>query len=1440
MQKCNRFSCLLTYLSPWLTLSETILLLEVMAEFNSTATATMRINGREAHEELNRLKAHAKDLEDAIVKASNAGNKADLSKWKRELKKTRKEIQLCESATTGVENVMRRLDRATPKELNRTLSTLKRQLNDIERGSAAWNAQVQKIKAVKAELSSVNGEMREHQSLAERAMAGLDKWGMAIAGAMGAVAGVVMAGKKAVNAYAEMEQEEANVRKFTGMTAEQVGALNEEFKKMDTRSSREQLNQLAQEAGRLGKSSQEDVLGFVRAADKINVALDDLGEGATLTLSKLAGIFGDEDRLGTEKALLSIGSVINELSQNCAASAPYLAQFASRMGGVAAQAGMTSQQVMAFGAVLDSNNQALEASSTAVSQVIMRIYQDPAKYAKVAGMDVAKFTQQVKTDMNGALISLLETLNQAGSMDVLSPMFKDMGENGARAVAALSTLAGHINEVKDQQIVANQAFREATSIDKEYAVQNETAQAKLDKARKGFNELAVTLGEKLMPVMRYAISGTSAMMRAMLGVIRFVGENQVAILTVCSAIVAYHIAVRAATVETTLFTAAQKVNAVFNKIYAVTMSALSVLYYKFTGNVQKATAAQRLFNASIRLNPMGLLIAAVTAAIVVIGGLIKRMVDADKKQEQLRRDMERYKNSIRDISQATSQYAAEETKKLETLYKASQNHNLSMKERIAKVKELQKTYPSYFGKMTTEAILAGNAAKKYQELTEAIINAAKARAAADKIKENFKTIIELETANEQLKRNENQKTSKLKKSKARKAEARADQKYRKNTSGVMGGIVAEGLNVGGAFSTENDVLSDDVADRVEEALSSEISTLKTKQAGNKAKIKLLQESNNWLKKTYGVKDEQLVDQQPNVQPNINMPGNNAYGGGTSGGGNNTGHNTDNEQADKFAKVKAWKEKEEATNRIAYATGLKDYEQYTTDMERIEVEYNQRALDTVELTAQERLNLQAALAEAEKKLADETHGQNREQLEQQYAQQQADLKQAYIDGLLSLQAYNEATERAELSHMRVMRKFEKEGSKERLDIEKKYRDKLFEAQKKKHQDAKAQEEAHQKEMKAVWEKYAVPEREKNKEEYKRLLAMLIEVYETAKQALEAQGKDTSELDGQFQMAVRKLKGEFEEKGKKDEDESPMSFIELFKAEIVKAVNADSWNPKQKKGLIDTIDNVVSYATSAYQSLTQMMQLESEIQIATISKRYDAEISMAEGNTYKVNRLEKKKQQEVQRIKDKATKRQMAVQVAQALATTAEGAINGYTSAMKLPFPANVITAPLVAAMAIAAGMMQVATIKKQQQAATAQGYAEGGFTPKGPKDKEVGVVHAGEWVASQKLVQNAQARPLIDALEYAQRHNTMPTLQQADVSRSVTAPNVIAMNSGNNEGMAAVASALSQYAGTMKSLNERLDEPFTTVNTVTGDAGMKKAQEEYQQLMNNTKPKSQRK
>ena len=152
----------------------------------------------------------------------------------------------------------------------------------------------------------------------------------------------------------------------------------------------------------------------------------------------------------------------------------------------------------------------------------------------------------------------------------------------------------------------------------------------------------------------------------------------------------------------------------------------------------------------------------------------------------------------------------------------------------------------------------------------------------------------------------------------------------------------------------------------------------------------------------------------------------------------------------------------------------------------------------------------------------------------------------------------------------------------------------------------------------------------------------------------------------------------------------------------------------------------------------------------------------------------------------------------------------------------------------------------------EGYAKGGFTPKGSKFQEVGVVHAGEWVASQEMLANPVARPIIDALDYAQRTNTIGSLRADDVSRTIAPvaystpqqqqPIIVQQQS---DGLATAAivqntKAIQSYADTMKQLQQRLSEPFVTVNTVTGDTGIKQAQDEYSILMRNKTPKSRRK
>jgi chromosome segregation ATPase len=146
-----------------------------MSDYNSTATSTIYVNGKPAEAELQKLKQRASDLKDAIAAAAKAGDKADLRKLRGELTSTKREVKNVENAIHSCEVVMKRLDKATPKELNMALKQLKRELNDMERGTAAWDKQVAKIKRVKAELDSVNAEMKEHQGVLSRLNDGFNK-----------------------------------------------------------------------------------------------------------------------------------------------------------------------------------------------------------------------------------------------------------------------------------------------------------------------------------------------------------------------------------------------------------------------------------------------------------------------------------------------------------------------------------------------------------------------------------------------------------------------------------------------------------------------------------------------------------------------------------------------------------------------------------------------------------------------------------------------------------------------------------------------------------------------------------------------------------------------------------------------------------------------------------------------------------------------------------------------------------------------------------------------------------------------------------------------------------------------------------------------------------------------------------------------------------------
>lgn len=473
------------------------------------------------------------------------------------------------------------------KELGNRQRELNAILRNLDPSLPQWKQYNQQLKEVNARIRELRNEAKETQFSIAKLADGFNRYAAIGASVIASLTGVALTARKCVDEYAQMEEAQSQVIKYTGMTKEETEALNESFKQMDTRTPREELNRLAGEAGKLGISSRDQVLEFVEAADMINVALgEDLGEDAVKNIGKLSQMFGDGSRTLKED-MLAIGSAVNQVAQSSSASEPYLVEFTARMGGVAKQANLAVTDVMGFASALDQNMLRSEMASTALQSLILKIYQEPAKYAKLAGMDVQEFVNLVNTDVNEALLQFLGTLGKMGGMAQMSPILKEMKLSGAEAAGVISALAGNIDQVRREQENANQAFIDGTSIINEFGVQNNTVQAGLDKAKKQFKDVRVELGEQLLPVMKYMVTTGSLTVKGLKQVVSIMVDYKSEILTAGAAVVTYTLYLKAATLWTNRHTVATKT----------------------------ATVATTLFNKALKMSPWGLALAGVASLI---------------------------------------------------------------------------------------------------------------------------------------------------------------------------------------------------------------------------------------------------------------------------------------------------------------------------------------------------------------------------------------------------------------------------------------------------------------------------------------------------------------------------------------------------------------------------------------------------------------------------------------------------------------------------------------------------------------------------------------------------------------------------------------------------------------------------------------------------------
>lgn len=569
----------------------------------------IRIDNSEAKAKFDETKRQidAVKAEMAKLRAEGKENSAEYKEQKENLDKL--------NAALAVQRIEAGKTALSYSELRKAAASLKRQMDNATPGTEKWAALRADYLLTRQRMREVEVQARDTRFSLSKMADGVNKYAAMGAGVVGALTGITLTARKCVDEYAEMEEAEAQVIKYTGMTRDEVKGLNEEFKEMDTRTAREKLNALAGDAGRLGITGKKDVLEFVDAADKINVALgEDLGDDAMKNIGKLAQMFGEDQKLGLRGAMLATGSAINEVAQNSSAAEAYLVGFTARVAGAANQAKVAQGDILGYASVLDQNMQQQEMAATAFQTLMMKMYQEPAKFAKIAGQSVEDFTSLIKKDANEAILQFLDTLNKKGGLDQLAPMFKEMGLDGVRASGVISTMAGKIDDIRKAQRLANDAYRDGTSIIKEVNVQNNTVQAGLDKAKNNFKDIRVELGEKLQPVMKYMITTGGLTVKGLGTMISILWKYKGAIVAASAAVAAYTLVVKADTMAKSLWTTITK----------------------------GATAAASLFNKTLKANPLGL-VASVLAGVVSYLAIFKtRTNEATEAQEALNAKMERY------------------------------------------------------------------------------------------------------------------------------------------------------------------------------------------------------------------------------------------------------------------------------------------------------------------------------------------------------------------------------------------------------------------------------------------------------------------------------------------------------------------------------------------------------------------------------------------------------------------------------------------------------------------------------------------------------------------------------------------------------------------------------------------------------------------------------
>nr|DAJ89461.1 MAG TPA: minor tail protein [Caudoviricetes sp.] len=423
----------------------------------------------------------------------------DLLKQKEQLlgdqiKKTENKVESLRNAKKQADAEMAsgtEVNQKQYRELVRELESAELKLKDLQAEASRSHASLAQVSAVTGEISRKAGSVAKSFAPISVAFAGVG----------------VAAGKASI----EFESAFAGVEKTVDGTEEQLAALRQGILDMATEipASTTEIAAVAEAAGQLGIAS-DDVLDFTRVMIDLGEATNLSSDEAASALAKFANITGT-----TADEYSKLGSTIVDLGNNFATTERDIVEMATRLASAGTIAGLSEQDILALSTAMSSVGIQAEAGGTAMTQTLSAISKavseggdDLKTFAKVAGVSADEFAKMWSDDPITAIQGFIGGLGDmnANGEDVLA-VLDELGLSGIRQSNMLQSLALASGVLGDAVTTANNAWEENVALSNEASKRYETTESQMKILRNGLNNLAISIGDILLPIINKIVAG---------------------------------------------------------------------------------------------------------------------------------------------------------------------------------------------------------------------------------------------------------------------------------------------------------------------------------------------------------------------------------------------------------------------------------------------------------------------------------------------------------------------------------------------------------------------------------------------------------------------------------------------------------------------------------------------------------------------------------------------------------------------------------------------------------------------------------------------------------------------------------------------------------------------------------------------------------------------